>query len=285
MDFEFDSAMALTPTDRPGVFTGRMTEDWTIGPAVNGGVVMGLAAEALRQVLDSGETPHADPLALSAHFLSAGVDGPVEVTTEVLRRGRTFSTGEAVVSQAGPDGSPVERMRALATYGDLDASSQVHRSITPPDMPDPEHCPSASTARDAGPMETPPLMHRLDLRLDPATAEWALGRPSGRGEMRAWMRFADGRDADPVGLLFMLDAMPPVSFDLGIGGWAPTLEFTGHVRGRPAPGWLRMETRTRVLTGGLMEEDALLWDSTDRLVAQSRQLCSVRIPEGWTLPA
>ncbi|GAB48257.1 thioesterase family protein [Mobilicoccus pelagius] len=285
MAFEFDTATQLAETDTPGAFTGRFSHDWAIGPAVNGGVVMALAADAITRVLGEGETPHADPLAFSAHFLSASADGEMRVDTEVLRRGRTFSTAEAVITQTGADGAVQERMRALATYGDLDVASPVRRSVEAPAMPGPDECVDAAKARTMGPMDVPPLMHRLDLRLDPATTGWALGRPSGRGEMRAWIRFADGRDADPMSLLFFLDAMPPVSFDLGIGGWAPTLEFSGHVRGRPAPGWLQMQTRSATLTGGLMEEDALIWDSRGVLVAQSRQLCSVRIPQGWTPPA
>ncbi|GMA40509.1 thioesterase family protein [Mobilicoccus caccae] len=277
MTFEFDQAMALSAED-PGSFTGRLDGAWAIGPAVNGGVLMALAAAGLREVLGSGEVPHSDPLALSAYFLSAGAPGDIAVAADALRRGRTFSTGQAVLTQTGADGVPVERLRALATYGDLAASDQVHRSIEPPDLPDPDDCIATATARGKGP-DAPPLMHRLDLRLDPATAGWAAGRPSGRGEMRGWIGFADGRVPDPVALLFFLDAMPPTSFDLGIGGWAPTLEFSGHVRGRPAPGRLRMQTRSHTLTGGLLEEDAWIWDSTGRLVAQSRQLCSVRIPE------
>ncbi|MDO5627246.1 MAG: thioesterase family protein [Mobilicoccus sp.] len=281
---EFDAAMALTQTDEAGVFTGRLDHVWTIGPAVNGGVLMGLAAQALSQVLGSGEMPHADPYALSAHFLSAGEHGDVTVATEVIRRGRSISTGQASLRQLGRDGAPVERMRALATYGDLASAEQVHRTLEPPSMPGPEECVSSSSMRSGGPIEAPPLMHRLDLRLDPSTAGWAVGKPSGRGEMLAWIRFADGREADPISLLFFLDAMPPVSFDLGIPGWAPTLEFSGHVRGRPAPGWLQMRTTSSILSGSLMEEEAVIWDLTGRVVAQSRQLCRVRLPEGWSAP-
>jgi hypothetical protein len=86
---------------------------------------------------------------------------------------------------------------------------------------------------------------------------------------------ADGREPDPLSLLLAVDALPPVTFDLGIAGWAPTLELSAHVRARPAPGWLRVRVSTRNLAGGLLEEDAEVWDSTDRLVAQSRQLARV----------
>ena len=117
-----------------------------------------------------------------------------------------------------------------------------------------------------------PFIERFDVRFDPAMVGWALGQPSGRGEMQAWLRLADAREPDPLSLLMVVDALPPVSMDLGLPGWAPTLELTAHVRGVPAPGWLRVRHATRNVAGGMFEEDCEVWDSADRLVAQSRQL-------------
>ena len=56
------------------------------------------------------------------------------------------------------------------------------------------------------------------------------------------------------------------------GTWAPTLELSAHIRALPVTGWLRVRVSTRNFAGGLLEEDAEVWDSADRLVAQSRQL-------------
>ena len=120
------------------------------------------------------------------------------------------------------------------------------------------------------------LLDRVDLRLDPACAGWLRGEPSHEGIIRGWLRLADDREPDVLSLLWALDAMPPVAFDLGLIGWTPTLEFSGHVRAHPAPGWLQIVTTTANVAGGLMEEDARIWDSTGRLVALSRQLCSWR---------
>ena len=78
-------------------------------------------------------------------------------------------------------------------------------------------------------------------------------------------------------LLLAVDALPPVAFELGRPGWSPTFELTAHVRRHPAPGWLRVRVSSRTLGGGLLEEDAEVWDSADRLVAQSRQLARVRL--------
>ena len=73
----------------------------------------------------------------------------------------------------------------------------------------------------------------MDTRLDPATAGWAIGQPSGEPVMRAWMRFADGREPDPLALVIFADALPPTSFAQGNFGWAPTVQLQ-VLRPRPA---------------------------------------------------
>ena len=79
--------------------------------------------------------------------------------------------------------------------------------------------------------------------------------------IQGWLRMADGREPDPLMLLLAVDTLPPVTFDMGLAGWAPTLELSAHVRAVPAPGWLRVRVSTRNFAGGLLEEDAEVWDS------------------------
>ena len=92
-----------------------------------------------------------------------------------------------------------------------------------------------------------------------------------RGMLQGWFRLHD-REPDPLALLTAVDSLPPVTFDLGLPGWAPTLELTVHVRALPEPGWLKLRHATRNVAGGYFEEDCEVWDSAGRLVAQSRQL-------------
>jgi hypothetical protein len=130
------------------------------------------------------------------------------------------------------------------------------------------------------------LLDHLDLRMDPATVGWVVGRPGGRLDMRGWVRFSDGRDADPLALLQVVDALPPTSFELGLPSWAPTVELTVYLRGVPAPGWLACIVRGQLWQGGWFDEEAEVWDPAGRLVAQSYQFAGARpaAPAGDSRP-
>lgn len=147
-------------------------------------------------------------------------------------------------------------------------------------MPPPEDCLGSGGDHTPDFLSHSTLLQRMDLRLDPASAGWLAGRPSQTGVLGGWLRLADGREPDAMSLLWALDALPPVAFDLGLLGWTPTLEFSAHLRRHPAPGWLQVQLRTENVAGGLMEEDARIWDSEGNLVALSRQLCGWRVPRG-----
>ncbi|MCM0620574.1 thioesterase family protein [Nocardioides bruguierae] len=272
---EFDRQTAVRPLpgtapDAPaGRYAAALTGGWSVGGGVNGGFQLGVVGAAVRAHLPA----HSDPVSISAHYLSAGTDGPAEVEVDLERVGR-LATVRARLMQGG-----ATRIAAIGTFGDLAAAHEAaagdeRLTATPPDLPAPERCP--------GPEHTPPqmleiapMMERFEMRFDPACAGFAVGAPSGQGRLSAWFRFRDGREPDTLSLLTALDVLPPVTFDLGRPGWAPTLSLTAHVRRRPAPGWLRITQATRHLAGGMFEEDCEVWDADDHLVAQARQLALV----------
>ena len=277
IESEFDRGVAVRERKgQPGLYDGELDAGWKVGAGINGGLLLAVAGNALRHTF--AEDAHPDPISISAYYLSASRSGPASLQTDVIRRGRSMSTGSVSLSQTEEDGSQVERLRALATYGDLDAlPSDVHTTATPPLMPPPDKCIGAGLAPTDF-KASAPLLDRFDLRLDPACVGWAMGAPSGLGLIQGWLKLADGREPDPLMLLLAVDALPPVTFDLGLPGWAPTLELTVHVRAKPAPGWLQVVHSTRNYAGGFLEEDAEVWDSSGRLVAQSRQLARAPRP-------
>ena len=268
MGHEFDRDIEITET-ADGEYAAELAPGWVVGGGVNGGYLLAVMGNALRQSAGAKE----DPIAVSAHYLSASTPGPATVSTRVLRDGGSVATLAADLAQDGRT-----RITALATYGSLGAlPDDVRTTATEPELPPLEEClPSAMAPEDV--RRIAPLMSRFDFRIDPAYAGWAIGQPSGNGIIQAWFKLADGREPDPISLLMTLDALPPVTFDLGLPGWAPTLELTAHVRAVPAPGWMKVRHATRNMAGGMFEEDCEVWDSAGRLVAQSRQLARTPRP-------
>jgi hypothetical protein len=144
-------------------------------------------------------------------------------------------------------------------------------------VPPVEECLPEDAGRPADP--TVPevgLRRQVETRLDPATAGWAQGEPSGEPVMRAWVRLTDGSAPDPFSLVLFADVLPPTSWGLGLFGWSPTVQLQVLIRALPAPGWCLVESRAGEVAGGWLDENYRIWDATGRLVAQSRQLA--RLP-------
>jgi acyl-CoA thioesterase len=258
----------------PGRFRGRIDPGWSVvdGMAPNGGYVMALAARAMRDGL-----PHPDPVTLTAHFLSPAQPGPIDIEVERVRASRRHTT---VMGRLVQDGT--ERARLLGAFSDLSLASGLTRvDLTPPVFPPIEDCldttAAAAAAARAGRTPTFPIQERFDHRQPPELAAWAVGRPTGRGEMGGYLRFADAVDGDAVdslGLLVVADCYAPAIFNTAPGrtSWVPTIELTVQVRARPAPGYLTSRFTTSAITDGYLEEDGQIWDASGRLVALSRQL-------------
>ena len=116
----------------------------------------------------------------------------------------------------------------------------------------------------------------VDSRLDPATVAWFSGQPAKPGRIAGYLQMKDA-PTTTLDLLVLADAFPPVTFDLGVPGWVPTLELTVLVRGIPAPGPLRAEQTCELLQDGWLDEECVIWDSAGRLVCQARQLAGYRL--------
>jgi acyl-CoA thioesterase len=257
-----------------GRFRGRIDPGWAVvdGMAPNGGYVMALAARAMRHGL-----PNPDPVTLTAHFLSPPEPGPIGVEVEVVRAGGRHTTVAARLEQDG-----IERARLLGAFSDLSrAEGPTRVDLQPPSYPPVEDCvdvtrAAIAAARD-GRLPSFPIQERFDHRQPRELASWAVGSPTGRGEMGGYLRFADASEGDAVdslGLLVVADCYAPAIFNTapGISSWVPTIELTVQVRARPAPGYLTASFATRAITDGYLEEDGQVWDAAGRLVALSRQL-------------
>ena len=250
-------------------YAAEIDPGWRIGTKPNGGYLTALLARA---AVDAAGPDHPHPQAVSAHFVAAPQPGPAEVQVELLRRGRSAAQLRATLLA---DGAPL--VEALVTCGRLPSAPVPHFSaVEPPDLPPEEE---SLQVGDVGPGGIAlPIFGEVGLRLDPATAGFAAGRPSGRGVIQGWVRIA-AEPPDPYAVLIALDALPPATFDLGLfGSWVPTMELTAYVRALPAPGPLRVRQRARLVADGRVDEDCDVWDSTGALVGSATQLAALRLP-------
>ncbi len=245
-----------------GRFVAEVNAGWDIGGNANGGYLMAIAGRAM------AETVGRPPLTLTGHYLRPATAGPCDVGTTVIRSGRRLATATATLSMSGEP-----TLVLLGSFAEQTPGGPSRQMQDPVDVPEYDDCVSEPSASE-GPM--PALMERVDIRLDPSDGGFRVGEPSGSASVSGWFALAEDEPIDAIGLLLAADAFPPPVFNSGLPvAWVPTVELTVHVRGVPAPGPLRCSFRSRFIHDGLLDEEGEIWDSTDTLVCQSRQLALV----------
>ncbi len=246
-------------------------DGWNIGDKPNGGYSMAAAARTMCAHTQVAGSSHVDPITVTTHYLRPAQPGPAMISTQMIRAGRTFTNAIAGMEQGSPG---TLRTQTIATFGTLgEPQDPQYLGTMPPDIPGPDECIDRS-----GPqlfVNLSSINETTEVRLHPNTG-WVTGNHTGKPESIGWIRFRDGRPPDPWALLFFADALPPTVFEvLPDRAWVPTIEMTVHVRANPAPGWMLLRMTSRHVANGRFEEDGELWDSTGRLVAQSRQLAMI----------
>jgi Thioesterase-like superfamily len=288
----FDDATAVTRRADglydalPDARFAMMAPGGTAPSAINGGALL---ATVMRAVLAESPLPH--PVATSAHFLRVAAIAPAEVHVSWLKHGRTAATARAALIQdgkvildttmtvgtvPGQDGAAGGSAADRTGHGDDAAAGALTWTGPPPGFPAIGDCVDlgqwrGTTAADG----TAGYAAQVQVVMDPATTGWRRDEPAGLPEMRGYFQLRGGPDPDPYVLAMAVDGLPPVVFGLGATGWAPTVELTWHMRAVPCPGPLAVATRARHVSGGWFDEEAEVWDSSGRLVAQSRQLARV----------
>ena len=273
-DLDFDAATAIRPAAQDGLFDVAIHPLWAVGDKPNGGYLLALMARCALAVGQEVEGRWS-VVSSSVTYLRPPEAGPGRVRATVLRTGRTAAHVRAVLLQGD-----TELVDAVFVLGILQSTPSVRYDANPDfGAPDPDQC-----------LRLPPqipggvrigIMDVLDLRMDPATipfreAPAAAGTPA---ELRAWSRFADGREPDALSLLFSVDAIPPATLMIGSTGWVPTLQMSAYVRAVPAPGWLGIRFTANVVADGMVDETCIVWDSRGYVVAQSTQLARLRFPD------
>lgn len=245
-----------------GHYDAEIHDGWDIGGNANGGYLMAIAARAMVAAVGR------PPLSITAHYLRPGPAGTCTVDVQVVRSGRRLATARATLAVAGKP-----TLELLGTFGDqAPDDGPTYQREDPIELPPFEDCLPMMPGNATG----PGLMERLACRLHPVDGGFRTGTPSGDPTVRGWFALAGEEPIDAIGLLLAADAFPPPIFNWDMpAAWVPTVELTVHIRGNPAPGPLRVAFRDRFIHDGLVDEEGEIWDSTGKLVAQSRQIALV----------
>jgi acyl-coenzyme A thioesterase PaaI-like protein len=244
---------------------------WSARDVLQGGYLLAILGRA------AGETVAHDPPHLSsasAVFLHAPQPGPAVARIDVLRTGRSTTHLRGQLRQAGELTVEAHLIRTTLSADDPWWTGQDEVAPT-----DPDTC-IVIPAEPPGVGFRVSMLDVVEERLDPAVLGFAMGKPSGQGRVAGYLRLRDGSDWDPLSLQVALDMGPPAHFDLGMGGGAPTLQLSTHVRRLPAPGPIWFELRAEDVGDDRMTERMRVWDSKRRLVGQATQLAAVRQPNG-----
>lgn len=241
----------------------ELTDRWnTPLQKPNGGYILAAMLRGLAEDL-VGEGISAEPLVASITYFKPGDPGPAELHCSLLRPGRRVSTGAATLVQG-------EKKIAylVASFADR-AGGHTRELGAPPQLPPPDECVNPWHG-DQMPMS---IADRIQYRVKESPG-WSVGAPSGDPTAEVWMRLTGDRDADVFTSALFVDGYAPPIFELG-NFPSMTIQLTVHFHGPPAPGWVASRLTTRHLINGHHEEDCELWDSTGRLVAQSRQIALI----------
>jgi len=243
------------------LYRGELHRGWRVGGVPNGGYVLAVAGQALRQAL-----PHKDPLSVNAFYLAPTSLGPIDCRVDVLRTGGSTSFATVKMFQQGE-----LKMQVTAAFTDLDRLQGQSWSGKPRPLFRPWETSPASGQK----LE---FKERVEIRLVSGSEVFREGRRDGSGEFCGWVQHRDGTAPDSISLLMFADVFPPPVFTVyGPQRWVPTVELTVQVRAHPAPGPLQARFYSRHMTTGVVEEDGEFWDSEGQLVCISRQTAKIRI--------
>ena len=212
------------------------------------------------------DDPERQARSVTMHFLRAPESGPVEVSAEVEREGRSLTSVSGRLEQGGKLIG-----LALGAYSKPWESPTLDDETPMPDVPEADAVEAPSQRQLRG--QTPPafvermvMQHRFG-EMPFSSAD--------RGETGGWLGIRQDRPIDSLAVAVLADAWFPAPWPrLAELAPAPTIDLTIHFRA-PLPveaPLLLGQFVSRHVRDGFFEEDGLLWAPDGTLVAQSRQL-------------
>ena len=239
-------------TRRSEVSLDRSWWSWS-GP--HGGLLAALAVGAARSAVGADSTPQV----VSAQFLAAAGDAPLELQSRILRA--SSSTGVVRVDVTS-GGAPV--LAAAVTMGAARPSHTRWDDVPAPVAPPPDECPRVD------PSAMVPFAQHVEIRkIGPGPFEGG-----DRAELLAWVRWVDpGAPVDAVSLVILVDALAPALYAVATNPVPiPTVDLAVTLQPEPPTrGWTLIRIRTRTAADGWCVDDSDVWAPDGRLLAQARQ--------------
>ena len=257
--FDLDTSCSQSA---PECFTGTIADGWSTGRGPNGGYIGACLLRALTQRVDS---PNRHVRSLTIHYLAPPKLGSYTIVTSIEKAGRsaTFATGHMYQDQKIV-------AKAIGAFISAQPGPEFQDALAP-NLPPPQECEVA--IRPAPLVALQERFHSL----------WAIGeRPFSRGKQAhsgGWIRLSEDRPTDSLLLLAYADGWLPAVFSKLDGRFAtPTVDLSIHFRAQSDPieiaddAYCMVQFRTRMASGGFIEEDGEIFSPDGTLLAQSRQL-------------
>jgi acyl-CoA thioesterase len=258
----FDSETELHTTGREGVWDGAIAEGWDTPRGPLGGYVMAILMRGLElAVADENRQARS----VTMHFLRVPEAGPVTVSADLEREGRSLSTVTGRMEQNGKLVGLAVGAYSKPWEGPL-LDDLPMPQVDPPDDGDPQQ-----TRRNDS-EKPPPFLGRL--LMQQRFGETAFTR-SDSGETGGWLGIlGEDRPVDARAIAVLADAWFPAPWPrLSKFAPAPTIDLTLHFRSPlPVQGPLLGRFHNRYVRDGFFDEDGVLWAADGTPVAQSRQL-------------
>lgn len=230
--------------------------DLALGPWAPGALHGGApAALLLRAFVHDSPSPGLRPARVTYEFVRPVPQGPLSVTTEVVRPGRRVTLLDAALRDG--DGTEVTRARALM----LAPSELGNGGGPPPAFPGPEAGVISDWSSDT---------HRM-FQTDAMEIRFVEGRFRDLGPSIAWFRLRHpliaGEATAPLELL-------AAAGDFGNGiasvlSWEEHMfinpDLTLYIEREPVGEWVALQSEMRVAPGSVAVAESVLWDERGRI--------------------
>lgn len=255
-------------------FSANLDDSWDVVRFPQGGIVAAFGLRAAQAELDD---PSLTLRTCTTVFAGTVAPGKVDISVEVLRRGRTAAQVRCEVRNAGAESGAT----TVAVYG-ATRKGPTFTDVAPPAVPPPAQCPSYRDPLPPGVQGFPPtpFWERVEGRAAIGHPPWEEHEPIS-SDVATWLRYddppllADGT-TDPLALLALADRMPGAIAER-IGHrppvwFAPSADLTMHLFEPLRSQWVLAHDRSRWADNGWASVESMLWDESGVPVAYATQM-------------